>query len=246
MACLGILAALGSIVSFAAAPLAAAEPGAGVVFVVDGIGGFEPLGFNARLLLPRSGVVHEIREFRWGHGKGKFLRDLQDTAHLLVKADELALQVLDVKRRAPARPVFLVGYSAGTFIVLEAARKLPPATLERVVLLSSAVSPTYDLRPALRATRGEIVSYNSSLERLILDWGTSQFGTADRVFGPAAGLHGFEPPRDLDAEGAALYRRLVQRPWQPRMLLEGRGGLHSSTHAPIFVARELAAWLRDR
>src|SRR5438874_3847 len=81
---------------------------------------------------------------------------------------------------------------AGAGLGLAAAAQLPAGTVERVVLLSAAVAPTYDLRPALTATRGEIVSFHSSLDRVLLDWGTSQFGTVDRVYGPAAGLSGFE------------------------------------------------------
>jgi pimeloyl-ACP methyl ester carboxylesterase len=216
----------------------------GVVFAVDGVGGFQPLGATAHLVLPWVGVEHEIREFAWARSKGHLVRDVQDTERLLEKAAELSHEVLAVKAHEPGRPVYLVGHSAGTFIVLEAARALPPATLERIILLSPAVSPGYDLGPALCATRREIVSFNSKLDRLLLWWGTSHYGTADRVYGPAAGLDGFEMPSHDEPERERLYERLVQIPWQPHHLLEGRGGLHCSTWAPIFVARELARWLR--
>src|SRR5262245_32112642 len=105
----------------------------GVVFLLGGIGGLDPLGLSARHALPRAGVPHELREFVWQHGKGKFLRDLQDTRHLRAKADELAAAVREVKAADPARPVYLVGHSAGAWVVLAAAGQLPPRTLERVV-----------------------------------------------------------------------------------------------------------------
>src|SRR5262249_10263031 len=156
---------------------------------------------------------HEVRVFEWSHGFGRHVRDLQDTPHLLAKATELADEVRQVK--AQGRPVFLVGHSGGAGLVLAAAAQLPPATVERTILLAPAVSPTFDLSAALRATKGELVSYRSELDRLWLGLGTHEFGTVDRVYGSAAGLHGFREPDHLTDEGRLLYRRLVQIPWRP-------------------------------
>ncbi len=222
----------------------AAEPAGerAVVFVVGGIGGLDPLQLWAPVALPRAGVAHEIRIFEWTHGKFRFLRDLQDARHLVAEANRLA----DAVREALAlgRPVYLLGNSAGAGLVLEAAGRLPPGSLERVVVLSAAVSPTYDLRPALRASRGGVVSFSSCCDLFTLSWGTTQFGTVDRVYGPAAGLDGFLVPDGLDAEGQALYTRLVQRPWKWGMLLEGCGGGHHGPTMPLFLARHVAPWLR--
>jgi pimeloyl-ACP methyl ester carboxylesterase len=227
-----------------AAPPQTERPRPGVVFVVDGIGGLNPLGRWARVALPLAGVPHEVRPFHWTHGVLRPLRDLQDTRHLIERAAALADEVLRVKAEDPDRPIYLIGHSAGAALVLIAAGRLPDATLERVVLLSAAVSPTFDLTGALKATRGEVVSYSSACDWFYLWWGTSQFGTADRTYGPSAGLGGFVPPDGLDEEGRALYARLVQRPWQPQALLECRGGGHTSTTAPWFLARHVAPWLR--
>lgn len=215
----------------------------GVVFVVGGIGGMDPLNLWAPFILPRMGVPHELRNFTWTHGKGRLLRDLQDARHLQVKAGELADAVRAVKAEDPNRPVYLLAHSAGAAVSLAAAERLPSRTLERIVLLASAVSPDYDLRPALRATRGEIVAYNSTWDCIYLDWGTSRFGTADRVYGPAAGLEGFRVPAELDDDGQHLYRRLVQVQWRLDHLLQLRGGLHHSTCMPPFLARSVAPWL---
>src|SRR5262249_51461108 len=159
--------------------------------------------------LPSCGVPHEVREFAWTHGKMRFLRDLQDTRHFLAKAAELAAEVRRVKEEGPARPVFLVGHSAGAGLVLAASEQLPPATLERIVLLSPAVAPTYDLRPALRACRAEVVSFNSAVDFFMLGLGTNQFGTVDRLYCTAAGNCGFRAPKDLPENDQELYRRLV-------------------------------------
>lgn len=216
----------------------------GMIIVVGGVGGMDFLGGAAQIAFPRAGVKHEIREFVWTHGWGHWLRDLQDSDHLMKKAAELARVVRQVKIEDPERPVFLVAKSGGTGLVLAAAALLPPQSLERIVLLSAAVSPQYDLCGALRATRQEIVSFHSPYDQFILNLGTRQFGTIDRVYGPSAGLYGFREPAHLDETGRALYRRLVQIPWQPRMLLEGHPGNHAGTSFPSFLAVEVAPWVR--
>jgi pimeloyl-ACP methyl ester carboxylesterase len=216
----------------------------GVVFVVGGIGGFDLVGPSAHWVLPRAGVHHEIREFVWTHGWGQLFKDLQDIRHLLRKADQLAEEIRKVKEEDPDRPVYVIGKSGGTALVLAAAERLPPGTVERIILLSAAVSPRHDLRPALRATRKEIVSYYSVYDRFVLGWGTSQFGTADRWYGPSAGMDGFVVPDDLSAEDQLLYGRLVQIAWQPRMMLEGHFGSHAGNSMPLFVSKELSPWLK--
>jgi pimeloyl-ACP methyl ester carboxylesterase len=222
-------------------PAVACKPG--VVFVVGGVGGIDPIGPAARLALPMAGVPHEIRDFVWTHGTGCLLKDLRDTHYVLTRAEELAQEIHQVKAADPDRPIYLVGHSGGAGLALAAAELLPPASLERIILLSAAVAPNYDLRPALRATCREIVSFNSCIDRFWLCWGTSHFGTIDRVYGPSAGLDGFVVPSDLDEESRWLYQRLVQVSWKPEMVLAQHTGLHHSTCMPGFLARQVAPWL---
>jgi hypothetical protein len=218
--------------------------GTGIVFVVGGVGGLDPLGISAQWMLPRAGVHHEVREWIWTHGAGHFIKDLQDEPYLLRKASELSNEILEIKRESPDRPIFLLARSGGTGLVLAAAERLPLATLERIILLSAAVSPNRDLRPALRATKKEIVSFYSTSDRLILGWGTRQFGTVDRIYGDSAGLVGFKIPSGLSPEDVALYSRLVQVPWNARMILEGHLGTHLGSSMPEFVKKEIAPWLK--
>jgi pimeloyl-ACP methyl ester carboxylesterase len=216
----------------------------GMVFVVGGVGGWDVLGSASQRELPRVGIHHEVRDFAWTHGWGQPFKDLQDTPHMLKKADELAGEIRKIKHQQPDRPIYLIGKSGGAGIVLAAAEKLPPDSLERIILLSAAVSPSYDLRPALRATWGEIVSFYSENDQFVLGWGTTHFGTIDRYYGPSAGLHGFVLPAKLSAEDQLLYRRLIQIPWTSAMIMEGYFGAHSGTSMPSFVGWEVAPWLR--
>jgi alpha-beta hydrolase superfamily lysophospholipase len=189
-------------------------------------------------------VPHEVREFRWTHATGRLLRDLQDTRHLLEKAEELAGRVRMLKATDPDQPIFLVGHSGGTGLVLAAAERLPPATVERIILLSAAVAPTYDLRRALGATRGEIVSFHSEVDWFWLGWGTSHFGTVDRYYVSAAGRTGFVVPADLDEADRQLYARLLQVAWKAEMVFQNFGGSHASTVMPGFLTRHVVPWLR--
>jgi pimeloyl-ACP methyl ester carboxylesterase len=217
----------------------------GVVFIVGGVGGFDILGTASQWELPRAGVHHEVRDFTWTHGWGQVFKDLQDRPHLLQKAEMLAAEIQKIKKNDPDRPVYLVGKSGGAGLVLAAAERLPPDSVERIILLSAAVSPNYDLRPAFRATRREIVSFHSPYDQFILGWGTSYFGTTDRVYGPSAGLHGFNVPGYFPQEDQALYQRLVQIPWNSTMILEGHWGNHVGTSLPAFVGQEVAPWLKE-
>jgi pimeloyl-ACP methyl ester carboxylesterase len=218
------------------------EPG--VVFQIGGVGGIGLMSITTRWALPRAGLPHEIREFPWTHGKGHVLLDLQDTRHCLAKAQELADQIRKVKEESPAKPVYLLAHSGGTALALVAAEQLPAGSIDRIILLAAAVSPAYDLRPALRATCYGIVSFYSRKDHMILGWGTKHFGTMDRFYGPSAGYVGFVVPTNLESEDRLLYARLVQLPWYPKQIFEGNTGGHAGTVMPSFLAKEVAPWLK--
>jgi pimeloyl-ACP methyl ester carboxylesterase len=216
----------------------------GLVIIVEGIGGLDLVGIGAELALHHAGLPHELHHFNWTHGTGRYLRDLQDTQHILKKSEELAAFIRAYRARHPERPIYVVGKSAGTCLVLFALQQLAPNTVERVILLSPAVSPTFDLRGPLRSTRREVVSFYSCNDRMVLGLGTSQFGTADRFYGKSAGLTGFVVPSPLSEEDRRTYQRLIQVPWTTRMLLEGATGSHKSTSMPRFLAAEVVPWLQ--
>jgi pimeloyl-ACP methyl ester carboxylesterase len=216
----------------------------GIVFVVGGVGGIGVLWQATKWAMANSGIQHETRFFPWTHGHGKVLRDLQDTQHLLTKSVELADEIRLAKASNPEKPIYLIGRSGGAGLVLAAVEQLPPATVDRIILLSAAVSPSYDLRPALLATKQEIVAFYSPLDQLVLNWGTNHFGTIDRFYGPSAGLKGFVVPAGLRHADQLLYKRLVQLPWDPKMILEGNTGGHAGSSMPGFIKWEVTPWLK--
>ncbi len=226
-------------------PPAQVETEPGLVIIVEGIGGIDMVGKSAKLSFKTANLPHDVHRFVWTHGTGKFLTDLQDTQHVLKKADELARFIRDYRAKHPNRRIYIVAKSGGTGLTLFALRDLPANTVDRVILLSAAVGPSFDLRHALRATRSEIVSFHSRNDRLLLSWGTSTFGTIDRHYGESAGLKGFTVPTNLNDEDRALYRRLIQVPYTNRMLREGvSNGSHTATSLPWFISSEVVPWLR--
>ena len=216
----------------------------GVVFQVGGVGGIGLMAMTTHWALPRAGLPHEIRDFTWTHGKGHILLDLQDTQHCLVKANELADQIRKIKETRPGCPVYILAHSGGCALSLAAAEMLPEHSIERIVLLSAAVSPSYDLRTALRATNHGIISFYSRKDHVILGWGTKTFGTMDRYYGPSAGYVGFTVPKNLESDDRLLYSRLVQLPWYPKQIWEGNSGGHSGSVMPGFLTKEVVPWLK--
>ncbi len=125
------------------------------------------------------------------------------------------------------------------------AGRLPAGAVEAAFLLAPAMSPRYNLAPALRAVRREVVVFWSPLDVLILGVGTSLFGTVDRVHTVAAGLVGFQIPPDLDAEGQRLYAaKLRQVRWTPSMVASGNFGGHAGTDNPAFLRKYVVPLLR--
>lgn len=216
----------------------------GLIVIVGGVGGIENLKLSLQWALHHAGMEAEVQNFEWTHGKGHIFKDLQDTRNHIQKTKELVEEIHKVKNADPERPIYLIGRSAGTVVALAAAAELPPQTLERIILLSPAVSANFDLGPALRATRHEIVSFSSDLDWLVLGWGTQRFGTADRYYASSAGLGGFTPPPDADADTQELYHRLVQVRWTPSMILHGHTGGHIGTTLPTFLASDVVPWLK--
>src|SRR5712692_9964389 len=97
------------LVVLASQPAQGAEPAkapAGVVYVVDGIGGVNVFNVFALWCLSTCGLPHEFRYFQWSHGTGCFLRALQDHRDFHKRAAELAALVREQLEKEPDSPVY--------------------------------------------------------------------------------------------------------------------------------------------
>lgn len=227
-------------------PVSVAEADAdALVLIADGVGGFELTSLGFRHVAGRDGATFLARAVVWGHGWGHWFADLTNVADQRRGAEKLAAEVRASLAAYPNRPVFLVGKSGGTAIVVGALERLPEGSVASALLLASALSPGYDLTRALRAVRGEVVAFWSPLDVLLLGLGTLLFGTMDRRHSVGAGLVGFRFPPGLDDEGRRLYRdRLRQIRWGRAMARSGHLGGHAGTDNPAFLRRYVVPLLR--
>ena len=165
----------------------------GIVFVVDGAGGSGFLPYVMSGILPAAGF--EMNHFKWSAGYMRIIKDLTNREANKKRASALASAISDYRAKFPGHQIHLVAKSAGTALALWAMTELAEKTIDRVILLSPAVSPDFPLSEAMAASRQDVYSFWSPNDFVFLGWGTSLFGTADGVAGKSAGLIGFAPRR---------------------------------------------------
>ncbi|MGP0064063.1 MAG: serine aminopeptidase domain-containing protein [Isosphaeraceae bacterium] len=218
----------------------------GLVLVADGIGGLDLCGTGLRYVADAERLPADVEVVPWGHGFGRWFADLTNEANRDRQATLLAGAVRRFHADRPEDPVFLVGKSGGSGVVVKALEQLDPDSVERVVLLAPALSPRYDLTVALRAVRREVVVFWSPFDVVILGAGTRVFGTIDRVWSVGAGLVGFvvPPPDDQDGEKLRQYAKLRQVRWRPGMALAGYLGGHAGPDNPMFLRKYVVPLLR--
>jgi hypothetical protein len=216
------------------------RPGVNLILVADGIGGLDLCGTGLKYSMGAQGSPDVVKVVPWGHGLGRWHADLTNEANHDAQARLIADQVLDWYARDNGGSVFLVGKSGGTGLIVKALESLPEGAVEVVVLLSPALSPSYDLTRALRAVKREMVAFWSPLDVIVLGLGTAVFGTIDRVRSVSAGLVGFRV-----REGEA-YARLRQVRWQPGMATTGYLGGHVGPDCPAFLRKYVLPLLVSR
>lgn len=125
------------------------------------------------------------------------------------------------RRRAahPREKMYLTSHSGGGALAVWALEDLPPGVMiDDLVMMSPALSPTYDLTAALRHVKGHVYVFSSLADLLVLGTGTRLFGTMDGVKTDAAGRVGFTRPPDGDP---AQYKKLIPMPYDPGWMKYG-------------------------
>jgi pimeloyl-ACP methyl ester carboxylesterase len=216
-----------------------------VVFVANGSGDIRTVTAGLDQVVAESGAPLRIETVLWSHGFGRYLSDHVDHCNQVRQGSRLADEVAAYRQARPGQKVFLVGHSAGSAVALSAAECLPADSVDRIILLAPSVCVSYDLRPALRATRGGIDVFYSREDTVILGLGMRLVGTADRCCNKAAGQYGFTPvvsgPQDW-----ALYGKLRQHPWDPGVAWSGHdGGHYGSSQAGFLRAYVLPLLLAE-
>lgn len=217
----------------------------GIVFVIGGLGGGDSLATHLRRVFECNCIQHEVCSYGWCHGKRHHLKDLFDHGNVDCHSDELAGQIMAYRAANPGKPIYIMAWSAGVGVALGAAERLPPDSIERVIVMCAACSRSYNLTCALRATRCGIVSFHSPMDHFYLNAVLRCLGTIDRVHGMGAGVYGFAIPGCLSCEDQELYcRRLIQVRWRPHMMFDGHPGGHLWYKSDKFLCAHVVPWLR--
>jgi pimeloyl-ACP methyl ester carboxylesterase len=204
--------------------------GAGsVVFCADGAGNSAGLSTALREAVAAEQLPLCVETVDWSYGPGRYLADETDYAHARDAGCRLAARISAYRQNYPDCRVYLVAHSAGSAVALAAAENLPPASVERIVLLAPAVSSQYDLRPALCTARCGIDVFSSERDWAVLGLGVGVVGTTDRHWSAAAGRVGFKPVGQ-SPDDAALYAKLREHPWDPCVAWTGNTGGHFGTY----------------
>jgi pimeloyl-ACP methyl ester carboxylesterase len=186
-----------------------------------------------------GGFNGEVQIYDWT-GDAPGIAALQAHKRHKEEAAKVAQMITERRRQSPKGRIVLTAHSGGTGIAVYALEMLPEdVKVDTVLLLSPALSPTYDLSKALPRVRGNVYSFPSPYDSAVLGIGTKLFGTVDGVKGEAAGKVGFVPPADADATTRKAYEKLIQRPYDRSWIPLGNLGNHIGSMVPSFAAKIL-------
>ena len=220
-----------------------AREGRGLVLLADGVGGLDLCGTALRHVVAAEGLACDVNVIPWGHGFGRWHADLTNVVNRDLKARLVADEAIAFRAQS-AGPLFLVGKSGGTGVVVKALEHLPEGAAEAAVLIAPALSPGYDLTRALDAVRREMVVFWSPLDVFVLGLGTRVFGTIDGAHAASAGLVGFRVPLGDDGAPEGAYAKLRQVRWGLSMATTGYLGGHVGPDSPAFLRKYVVPLLR--
>jgi len=209
-------------------PPTTAEYEHGLVWVFPGVEGGKRSVARAVAAFRDAGVEAAICVHDWWRPFG-LVSNLASYERNRRDARRIALRIAYYRAGYPDTPVDLVGYSGGGGMAVMVAEELPAdVRVRNIVLAQPALSPKYDLTNAMGHVDGLLVNHYSRWDFLVLGAGTMLLGTMDRVYGPSAGLTGFDCFSAVPDE--RLRRKLVQRAWSSRMIRQGHLGGHVWIH----------------
>jgi pimeloyl-ACP methyl ester carboxylesterase len=187
-----------------------------------------------------GGIDAEIHIYDWT-GEDEGLNALTNSARHERQAKIVADLLVSVARAQPRRPIIVTCHSGGAGIAAWAIEQLPEdVRIRQWLMVAPALSPQFDLSPALSRVSGAAYAFLSSIDP-INGWGTRNFGTIDRLNVDAAGRVGFEIP--TDGNRATVYRKLRQIPYDSAWVRAGNAGDHVGGMMKPFARRVIAPLL---
>jgi hypothetical protein len=208
---------------------------------LPGIGGERSIDRMLTQGLVQGGVEAEVEIYDWT-ATDVGLNALYARQRHQHEANVVARRITERFRADPRIRIYISAHSGGTGIALWALEKLPPdVKVESLLMLASAMSPTYDLSPALAHVRGKAYALYSPYDP-VLGIGTRMFGTIDGIKTDAAGRVGFiKPPNAADPR---QYEKLVSIGFNPAWIPLSNIGDHVGPMMRPFAREVLAPLLR--
>ena len=205
-----------------------------MIYVADGAGDFRATSVAVDQVVHGEGMPMCVQRIVWSHGYGRVFADQLDREFARKQGRLLAQELTKRIQIQPHCRIYLLAHSAGSLVMLSAAGAMPPASIERVVLLAPSVRADFDLRGALRATRRSVDVYYSP-DRDFYVRGAAVLATVVHFeVKRRAGQIGFEPIVESEAD-AQLYEKLRQIPWDPSFENAGNSGGHYGARQPEFL-----------
>ena len=204
---------------------------------LNGIGGYRFIDKYMLVGLQDGGLSGDVQAYDWTGvdvGLGALLVDSRHRE----QAKKVADLITQAAREQPGRRITLSTHSAGAGIAVWALEELPDdVKIDSVLMLAPALSPEYDLTPALRHITGKLYAFYSPYDSAVLGLGTRMFGTVDGVKTEAAGKVGFMRPPDGDPR---QYEKLAQVPYDSSWMKLGNIGDHIGSMSRPFARQVLA------
>lgn len=215
----------------------------GYVIILPGIEGHSRWNRSIRKGLVSAGVPYAIEIHDWTRGPKWYLWNLRDRRRHQQQAEVIAGKISDYLQRYPDRPVYVIGHSGGAAMTAFALESLPAGVKATAgIMLVGALSPRYDLKPALQHTERGLWNYSALGDLLFVGIGTIICGTCDGRHLPGCGLVGFpKSARGSSADGRDP--RLHQMWYQWPMLRDFNLAGHLTCVNPRFIRKWIAPLL---
>jgi hypothetical protein len=206
------------------------------VIFLDGAGWYTGDGPVRRGLL-NAGYPGEVERFGWSAMLGAPLDHLTAGPDH-PKTEALAERITGLRRENPDGHIVLIGLSSGTTLIVYALEKLPAdIEVNDVVLLSSSISGSTDLRSALSHVKDKMYVTVSPHDAIL-----ALGDCSGPEPGEPAGRAGFLLPMDLSLGGVgqSLYRKIQYVPWRNEYAELGWSGNHTGVTSSKFIQTVIA------
>lgn len=211
------------------------QTGGPVVYYCDGAGWYSSAA-SVKAGLLSAGYRGKFETFSWSAFLGPGPDHLIAARNKSV-ARRLSKRIEQARRKDLDSPIYVMGLSAGTAVVLSALEQLSLGVrVDHVVLLSPSVSADHDLTHAMAHVKGRLYATSSTHDGIL----STIVVNADGLPGPPAGIKGFRLPGKVRRNPRAPYRRVVNLPWRPAYVAHDWHGGHTQVTNQNFIKTVIA------